>query len=298
MVENFSFHGWVGVFKPVGPTSFDMVAQVRRLLPKKTKVGHGGTLDPLAHGVLPIAIGEATKTVDYLMNERKEYIFDVRWGAERTTDDHEGQVLHESSKRPSLLEIQGVLSTFLGSFDQLPPLYSAKKIEGKRACDLARMGKEVTLKPSPVTIYGLEILDHTSDQTRFKAQCSKGTYIRSLARDMGRALVCYGHTASILRSQVGGMTLEDALPIEKLALLQKDGILGNAVKPIQAVLADIPAVLVTSDQEQALRYGQVVVCGTTLSHPFALCIGERQNPVGIVEVLEGQTLKPKRLFNV
>ncbi len=304
LFENISppnaFHGWLNVYKPVGPTSFDVVKQVRRLLPRKTKVGHGGTLDPLAHGILPIAIGEATKTVDYLMDEKKEYIFEVCWGEERTTDDLEGEILRKSSKRPMQKEIEQLLPQFTGVLDQLPPLYSAKKIGGKRACDLAREGKEVILKPSRVTVFDLEILDYTPDKVKLRALCSKGTYIRSLARDMGQALDCYGYAASILRSQVGGMSLEEAIPLEKLALLEKDGILGEMIRPIQAVLADIPAVLVTSEQEQKLRYGQMVVYQVPDSaHDslYILCVNDQQKAVAIVEVLDTM-LKPKRVFNI
>ena len=299
------FHGWINVYKPVGPTSFVMVKQVRRLLPRKTKVGHGGTLDPLANGILPIAVGEATKTVDYLMDEKKEYIFEVCWGAERTTDDLEGDILRESSKRPTQQDIEKILPHFIGELDQLPPLYSAKKIDGKRACDLAREGIEVILKPSKINVFELEIIDYSPEKTKFRAFCSKGTYIRSLARDMGQLLGCYGYTASILRSQVGGMFLEEALSLEKLALLEKDGILGETIKSIQAVLADIPAVLVTSEQEQKLRYGQAVILSTTdrnnAGQPYTLCVNDQQKAVAIVEADDSrntQSLKPKRVFNI
>lgn len=295
------FHGWINVYKPVGPTSFDLVKQVRRLLPRKTKVGHGGTLDPLAHGILPIAVGEATKTVDYLMDEKKEYIFDVTWGQQRTTDDLEGEVLNESIKRPSREELEKILPQFVGPLAQMPPLYSAKKIDGKRACDLAREGKDVTLSPSNITVFDLEILEHTPNQTKFKAICSKGTYIRSLARDMGQTLDCYGFASSILRSQVGGMHLDKALTLEKLAVLEKTGILSEIIRPIQAVLADIPAVLVTPEQEQKLRYGQVVVDDAAeddfINQGHALCVNDQDQAVAIVTVWDRE-LKPKRVFNI
>jgi len=295
------YDGWLVLYKPIGPTSFDMVKQVRRLFPRKTKIGHGGTLDPLAEGILPIAIGEATKTVDYLMDEKKEYIFEVCWGEQRETDDLEGEVLHRSSNRPTQKDIEEILPRFIGPLDQLPPLYSAKKIEGKRACDLMREGKGVVLKPSSITVFSLEILSHTPDKTLFKALCSKGTYIRSLARDMGQILDCYGYAVSIKRSQVGAMSLENALSLEKLAVLEKDGILGEMIRPIQAVLADIPAVLVTPDQEKKLRYGQAVVY---LQHDLiltdqicALCINDQNKVVAIVDV-DGRSLRPKRVFNI
>lgn len=296
-----SYDGWLVLYKPVGPTSFDMVKQVRRLLPRKTKIGHGGTLDPLAEGILPIAIGEATKTVDYLMDEKKEYVFEVCWGEQRETDDLEGDVLHISSNRPTQKDVEDILPRFIGSFDQLPPLYSAKKIDGKRACDLMRAGKEVVLKPSSITVFSLEVLSHTADKTLFKALCSKGTYIRSLARDIGQALDCYGYAASIKRSRVGAMSLENALSLEKLAVLEKDGILGEMIRPIQAVLADIPAVLVAPDQEQKLRFGQAVVYpqhNLILQDQFcALCLNDQDKAVAIVDV-DGRSLRPKRVFNI
>jgi tRNA pseudouridine55 synthase len=295
------YDGWLVLYKPIGPSSFDMVKEVRRLFPRKTKIGHGGTLDPLAEGILPIAVGEATKTVDYLMNEKKEYLFDVCWGEQRETDDLEGGVLYSSANRPTQKDIEAILPQFIGALDQLPPLYSAKKIDGKRACDLMRQGKEVVLKPSAITVFTLEILTHTPDKTLFKALCSKGTYIRSLARDMGQALDCYGYAASIKRSQVGAMSLENALSLEKLAVLEKDGILGEMIRPIQAVLADIPAVLVTPDQEQKLRYGQAVVYPQHALIPegqlCALCINDQNEAVAIVDV-DGRSFRPKRVFNI
>tara|TARA_R110002095_G_scaffold129578_2_gene112387 strand:- start:2570 stop:3490 length:921 start_codon:yes stop_codon:yes gene_type:complete len=296
-----TYDGWLTVYKPIGPTSFDIVKQVRHLLPRKTKVGHGGTLDPLAEGILPIAIGEATKTVDYLMDEKKEYIFEVSWGEQRTTDDLEGDVLHSSLNRPTQKDLEAILPPFIGPFDQIPPLYSAKKIEGKRACDLMREGKEVVLKPSKITVFSLEIVSHTPDKTLFKALCSKGTYIRSLARDMGQALGCHGYAASIKRSQVGGISLKNALSLEKLAVLEKEGILGEMIRPIQAVLADIPAVLVTPDQEQKLRYGQAVVYPQRDLIPedqtCILCVNDQDKAVAIVDV-DGRALRPKRVFNI
>lgn len=296
-----SYDGWLALYKPVGPTSFDMVKQVRSLFPRKTKIGHGGTLDPLAEGVLPIAVGEATKTVDYLMDEKKEYLFEVCWGEERETDDLEGDVLHSSADRPTQKDIEAILPNFIGVLNQLPPLYSAKKIKGKRACDLMREGKSVTLNPSSITVFSLEILSHTVDKILFKVFCSKGTYVRSLARDMGRALGCYGYAASIKRSRVGAMSLENTVSLEKLAVLKKDAILDEIIRPVQAVLADIPAVLVTPDQEQQLRYGQAVVYPQhdlfSTGHICALCINDRNKAVAIVDV-DGRSLRPKRVFNI
>lgn len=324
--SEWSYYGWLPIHKPVGITSFDAVRRVkhilRPLLPKKTKIGHGGTLDPLASGVLPIAIGEATKTVDYLMYDRKTYVFEVTWGTQTITDDAEfiddpakpDAILNTSDKRPSQADIERILPQFQGTINQMPPQYSAKKIEGKRACDRLREGESVALQPSVITIYDLKILNHRCDRTQFEVICSKGTYVRSLARDMGQTLGCYGYASSILRSCVGKIPLDSCLSLDYLETLiedtggkntlanrDKSRVLCDYILPIQAVLADIPAVLVTRDQEAQLRYGQVVVesAKENLSpdNSIKLCISDDNRAIAIVEVTP-EGLKPKRVFNI
>jgi tRNA pseudouridine55 synthase len=294
--------GWINLYKPPGLSSFALVKQVRYLLPRKTKIGHGGTLDPLAEGVLPIAIGDATRTTDLLHLSPKEYVFEVTWGEERSTDDREGETLKTSAQRPSRSEIQEILPHFLGQIQQVPPLYSAKKLNGKRLCDLARAGHDVDLpSPSPITIHEYELLDTQRDTALFRVVCSTGTYVRSLARDMGRLLGCYGFASLIRRTQVGLLALKEALTIEKLAEHQKIGVLSEIIRPLQAVLADIPAVMVTLDQAQRLRMGQAVVLsdpvGSVGEGTVCLCLDSAQMPVAIAERSDLGVLKPKRVFN-
>lgn len=302
--------GWINLYKPMGCSSFDLVKQVRRLFPRGTKIGHGGTLDPLAQGVLPIAVGEATKTTAYLINEIKGYQFEVTWGEERDTDDMEGQVLQSSDYCPSQKEIMAIMPNFMGDIEQLPPLYSAKKIQGQRACDRVRQGQQnITLSKVPVHIYCFELISHEGSnhrcKTTFYMECSKGTYVRAVARDLGRALSCYGFASKIVRTKVGRMTLQNSVAIEKLALCEKNVIVSEIMTPLQAVLADIPAVVVTFDQEECLRKGQTVVLAeglldnkwTTQKNFYVLCLSQNQDPVAIGYVHE-RVIQPKRIFNM
>lgn len=298
--------GWINLYKPVGYSSFDLVKQVRRLFPRGTKIGHGGTLDPLAQGVLPIAVGEATKSTSYLMDDVKGYQFEITWGEERETDDLEGKVVYTSVQRPSVQDIKNALSTFIGKIQQVPPLYSAKKIAGKRACDRARQGEQdIVLAAAAIEVFLLQVISHQESKTVLYVECSKGTYIRSLARDLGRLLGCYGFASSIIRTKVGQMTLEAAVSIEKLAVCEKNVIVTEIMRPLQAVLADIPAVLVTLDQEEQLRKGQAVVLGPGFlvqdeggcKQSYVLCLNAEQNPIAM-GCVNGGIVQPKRIFNV
>ena len=193
-------HGWIVLDKPIGMTSTQAVAVVKRLFQAK-RAGHAGTLDPLASGGLPIALGEATKTVPFVMDGRKRYQFTVAWGEERDTDDTEGRVTKSSEARPSAEAIRELLPQFTGLIEQTPPQYSAIKIQGERAYDLARDGETVDLKPRPVEIHRLDLVEQTdSTHSVFEAECGKGTYVRALARDIGRLLGCYGHICALRRT--------------------------------------------------------------------------------------------------
>src|SRR5512138_440174 len=201
-------HGWVVLDKPVGMTSTHAVSVVKRLFSAK-RCGHAGTLDPLASGALPIALGEATKTVPFVMDGRKLYRFTIRWGEERDTDDAEGRTVSTSKERPSPDAIRALLPAYTGLIQQVPPRYSAIKIEGERAYDLARDGEQVELAPRPVEIGRLELVNiPDADHAVLEAECGKGTYVRSLARDLGRALGCFGHISALRRVSVGGFTPE------------------------------------------------------------------------------------------
>ena len=201
-------HGWVVLDKPVGMTSTHAVSIIKRLFSAK-RCGHAGTLDPLASGCLPIAMGEATKTVPFVMDSRKLYRFTIQWGEERDTDDSEGRIVQGSSARPTADEIRAALPAYTGTIQQVPPKFSALKIEGERAYDLARDGQEVELQARTVDIGRLELIEMPdADHAVLEAECGKGTYVRSLARDIGRALGCYGHVSALRRCSVGGFTPE------------------------------------------------------------------------------------------
>ncbi|MDE2063561.1 MAG: tRNA pseudouridine(55) synthase TruB, partial [Bradyrhizobium sp.] len=196
-------HGWVVLDKPIGMTSTHAVAVVKRLFSAK-RAGHAGTLDPLASGGLPIALGEATKTVPFVMDGRKRYRFTVTWGEERDTDDTEGRIIRTSEFRPSVEAIEALLPQFTGLIEQIPPQYSAIKVQGERAYDLARDGEAVELKPRPVEIHQLTLVEQPdSSHSVFEAECGKGTYVRALARDIGRILGCFGHISGLRRTLVG-----------------------------------------------------------------------------------------------
>ncbi len=221
-------HGWVIIDKPVGMTSTFAVSVVKRLFCAK-RAGHAGTLDPLASGCLPIALGEATKTVPFVMEGRKSYRFTVRWGEQRDTDDAEGRVIETSPQRPDAAAIAALLPRFLGTIAQVPPRFSAVKIEGERAYDLARDGEAVELEPRPVTIYRLELVETPdADHALFEAECGKGAYVRGLARDMGRALACWGHVSALRRTAVGPFGEPDMISLAELQALWHRAAAGEA----------------------------------------------------------------------
>jgi tRNA pseudouridine55 synthase len=246
-------HGWVVLDKPIGMTSTHAVAVVKRLFQAK-RAGHAGTLDPLASGGLPIALGEATKTVPFVMDGRKRYRFTVAWGEQRDTDDTEGRVTQTSDIRPSAEAIRELLPQFTGLIEQIPPQYSAIKVQGERAYDLARDGETVELKPRPVEIHQLILVEQPdSSHSVFEAECGKGTYVRSLARDIGAILGCYGHICALRRTLVGPFGEADMIPLEQLEALcdraaSGEGSLADALLPVETALDDIPALAVTHPQ--------------------------------------------------
>ncbi len=187
-------HGWVNLDKPLGMTSTQAIGRIRRFTDAQ-KLGHAGTLDPLATGILPIALGEATKTIPFVQDSDKVYQFTVAWGTATTTDDREGHVINRSDKRPTRAQIEALLPRFMGEIEQIPPQFSAIKIDGQRAYNLARAGEQVDIKPRTVEVYGLTLLAMNDDSAQFELACSKGTYVRSIARDMGAILGCFGHVS-------------------------------------------------------------------------------------------------------
>lgn len=286
-----SVHGWLILDKPLGLTSTQAIGKARRLLSGK-KVGHGGTLDPLATGILPLAFGEATKMIPYVMDGDKTYEFTIRWGEQRTTDDAEGEITETSSKRPTIEAILKALPEFIGVIEQTPPAFSAIKLQGERAYDIARAGGTPDIAPREVEIYTLEFLEQPNpDHAKFRVTCGKGMYVRSLARDLALRLGTVGHVSALRRTQVGCFSIDDAITLEKLEELQKAGKVGEALLPLQAALGDEPVLNLTAAEAQRLRAGQGVLIRPQLLEliDFPLIFAEHQGvPVALVEPRMGE----------
>lgn len=314
-------HGWLVIDKPAGPGSTKIVGAVKRALREggypKVKVGHGGTLDPLASGVLPVALGEATKLAGRMLDADKEYEFTIAFGVETDTLDAEGEVVELADRRPTLAEMEVVLPRFTGEIEQVPPAYSAVKVEGRRAYDLARAGAAVEPESRTVRVYSLSVRAEavealpvlageqkgrastssarTVSQTILEARVSKGTYIRSLARDIARALGTVGHVAMLRRIRAGPFTLERAISLDKLAELAKARQLEQALLPLTAGLDDIPALSVTPDQARLLRQGRKLA--GIAARPGLHLATVSSVPVALVE-LSGDELRVVRGFNL
>jgi len=298
-------HGWVILDKPLGMSSTRAVGAVRRLF-EAQKAGHGGTLDPLATGVLPIALGEATKTVPFAMEGRKAYRFAVRWGERRSTDDSEGAVVATADRRPSRAEIEAALPGFTGEIRQRPPEYSALHIEGERAYDRARRGASVVLAPRTVRIDSLRLLAIPDpDHAEFEAEVGKGTYIRALARDLAEALGTVGHVSTLRRVRVGPFTEARAISLENLASLgHSPGPFGHLL-PLETALDDIPALALTEAEATRLRCGQTVLPLRPSDRALILELGDGQRIratcgeklVALAEIAAG-ALRPVRVMNL
>jgi tRNA pseudouridine55 synthase len=302
--------GWVNLNKPVGMTSTQALAAVKRAL-KPQKAGHAGTLDPLASGILPIALGEATKTVPYVQDSIKIYNFTVTWGEQRSTDDAEGHAVATSSNRPARADIEKILPAFHGNIEQTPPQFSAIKVDGARAYDLARDGESFELKTRLVYIERLEILSHSEAETTFRCVCGKGTYVRSLARDMGLKLGCFGYISALERAGVGPFTLENAISLDIFTQNDDKPSPEQVVLPLQTALDDIPVLALKEQEAARLKNGNVL---SFFSKPdlermsasgidwdgknivTALTVFDKK-AIAIVEVA-GPELHPIRIFNV
>ncbi len=251
-------HGWIIIDKPGGLSSNAVVGRVRRFTGAQ-KVGHAGTLDPLATGVLPMALGEATKTVSYLMDGAKKYRFTVRWGEARDTDDAEGEITEVSDVRPAKKQILGVLSTFTGDIEQVPPVFSAIKVGGKRAYALARAAKAPEMQPRTVHIEDLKLLSRPDDDhAEFEVVSGKGAYMRSLARDFGLALGTLGHITQLRRVAVGLFHENQAISLDKLESLGHSAALSEHLLPVETVLDDIPALALTETEARRISRGQAI----------------------------------------
>ena len=293
-------HGWLIFDKPQGINSTRAVAQVKRLYDAE-KAGHAGTLDPLATGVLPIAFGEATKTVPFVVEGSKAYRFTVRFGIETDTDDAEGKEVAKSDARPSRSEIEATLSRFTGEITQVPPRFSALKVDGARAYDLARDEEEFELEPRSVSIARLTLITHPDkDHCVLEAECGKGTYVRALARDLGRALGTLGHVAALRRTRVGPFGEENAVSLATLERLTPDReALLAALEPVEIALRDIPALAISVADAARLRRGQPVLLRGRDAPILAGTVyaTTRGTLVAVGEVSEGE-LKPRRIFNL
>jgi tRNA pseudouridine55 synthase len=300
--EKRDVHGWIVLDKPVGMSSTHAVSVIKRLLQAK-RAGHAGTLDPLASGVLPIALGEATKTVSFVMEGRKVYRFTVRWGEERDTDDAEGRITAVSAERPSADAISAALPRFVGQITQVPPRFSAIKIDGERAYDLARDGESVEIAARPVEIHRLELIE-TADQdhAKFMAECGKGTYVRALARDLGRMLGCQGHVAALRRTAVGPFGEDVGVRLDALQRLRPDETAAAeraALLPVEAGLAALPALRVSSADAGRLARGQAVLLRGRDAPVMAgwVAVFSQAALIALAEVEKGE-LRPRRIFNL
>ncbi len=302
-------HGWVVVDKPVGMTSTQVVGRIRWLLDAQ-KAGHAGTLDPLASGVLPIALGEATKTVPFVMDGRKSYSFTVRFGEATATDDAEGEVVEISDERPSDDDIRAALAGFIGRISQVPPVYSAVHIDGERAYRRARAGDDTPPPAREVEIVNFRLVARPdADHAVFEVDCGKGTYVRSLGRDLARALGTVGHVSELRRTATGPFTLKDAISLDVLAEPVVSAPRQDFLLPVSTALDDIPALALTETQADDLRHGRAVRArsGGTLfvdaneldaiSEGNVLCASFGEIPVALAR-LEGEEIRPVRVLNL
>ncbi|HVP86348.1 MAG TPA: tRNA pseudouridine(55) synthase TruB [Rhizomicrobium sp.] len=302
-------HGWVVIDKPKDVTSTQVVGIVRRIFDAQ-KAGHAGTLDPMATGVLAIALGEATKTVPYAMDAEKTYRFTATWGEARDSDDAEGAVIANSPVRPTAEQIETALPAFTGEIVQVPPAYSAIKVQGERAYDLARDGEEVRLEPRVVEVYESRLLATPDpDHAEFEIRCGKGTYIRAWVRDIAKSLGTVGYVSDLRRTRIGGFSADTAIPLEKLRALGHGPAAFEHLRPIATALDGIPALAVTGPDAVRLKSGNSVlvranffarladcVSGDDLQGLTVFCSTPEGEPVALAELEQGE-LRPFRVFN-
>lgn len=298
-------HGWMVIDKPGTMSSNAVVGMVRRIT-GAAKVGHGGTLDPLATGLLPLALGEATKTVSYAMDGTKEYKFTIRWGEQRTTDDTEGDVIETSDTRPDESVIQTALGRFIGMIEQVPPIYSAIKVNGQRAYALARSNQPVELQSRQIRIDAFELIGMPdADHAEFKVVSGKGAYMRGLARDLALAVGTVGHIAALRRTRVGPFTEEHAISLEKLESLGHSAPLVDFLLPVQTALADIPALALTETEARRLQQGQAIAVLPVASRSpsekvkqgSVVCAMTDGKPVALAIIKDGE-IRPQRVLNL
>ena len=301
-------HGWVILDKPLGMGSTQAVAAIRRIFDAQ-KAGHAGTLDPLATGILAIALGEATKTVPYAMDADKTYRFTASWGESRDSDDAEGAVTGTSSNRPSQAEIEAMLPRFTGTLNQVPPAYSAIKVAGERAYDLAREGESVVLQPRPVEVFEARLLNAAADSAEFEIRCGKGTYVRSWVRDIALALGTLGHVSALRRTRLGSWQENDAVALDTLTPSVHSPAAFGYLRPLSTALDGIPALAVSGPDTVRIRSGNPILIRANLFARMKDGFGDGElqgtvvflkeedgSPVALAEIAEGE-LRPFRVFN-
>ena len=301
-------HGWIVIDKPAGLTAAAVVGRVRRAL-DAAKAGHSGTLDPLATGILPIALGEATKTVSFAMDQTKTYEFEVTWGAATDTDDSDGTVIETTDVRPTAAAIIAALPAFTGVIQQIPPDYSAVKVAGRRAYDIARAHEPLALTPRPVHVHTFTLLADSPDTTfldsaKFRVDCGKGTYIRALVRDLGRTLGTLGHISALRRTRSGPFGEKQAISLEKLEALGDKAAASDYLLPVGTVLDDIPALALTEEEARRMTLGQAIAlwpvvkrnpqAGLEQGTPVQALCGDKL--IAVAEVGNGM-VRPVRVLN-
>lgn len=288
--------GWLIIDKPLGISSSSAVGRVKYFT-KAQKVGHGGTLDPLASGVLPIGLGEATKTMPFIVDASKEYEFTLEWGTATDSDDKEGAIIHSGGHTPSEEEVRAVLGGFIGTIEQVPPAYSAIKVDGQRAYKLARDGEHVELKARNVKIQSLTLLGHSVEthRSRFHVECGKGTYIRSLGRDIAQKLETWAHVTVLRRTRVGPFCVDKAISLEKLEQLSHSAPAAEYILPVVTALDDILALAITELEAEDIKYGRSLQCSKAKQGTFVLMAGDM--PVAIAVAKDG-IIRPLRVFNM
>ncbi|WP_010299004.1 tRNA pseudouridine(55) synthase TruB [Candidatus Odyssella thessalonicensis] len=286
-------HGWIILDKPEGMTSTRAGSIIKRVL-KQKKLGHAGTLDPFATGVLPLALGEATKVMPYMVADQKEYEFELTFGEERDSGDRDGTIVATSSERPTAEQLQSVLPMFMGKISQTPPIYSALRIAGERAYELARRGDIPKIPVRQVIINALELLHFSPESAQLRVACGPGTYVRSLGQDLARAVGTLGYLSQLRRTRVGKFSLQDTINLDTLrSNVQQEAELSYLL-PIRAVLDDIPAVPVSAQQKAYLQQGRSITYSGYYGKVMALC---DDSEVALCEA-DGQQLQPTRVFNL
>ncbi len=300
-----AIHGWLVIDKPAGVTSAFVVSKARRIL-NAAKAGHGGTLDPLATGVLPLAFGEATKTVSYIMDGTKSYRFWVRWGEARDTDDADGILTGSSDVRPDAEAIEGALPEFIGEIEQVPPDYSAVKVDGARAYALARENKKLNLPPRTIRIDEFRLAARPdADHAVFEVVSGKGAYMRSLARDLAVRLGTLGHVSKLRRTGLGPFSESQAISLDKLELLRHSAPAADILLPVETALDDIPALALTEDEARRMQCGQAVsalkvarrIPLKKIGQGAVICAMIEGKPVALAR-FEGGEIRPIRVLNL